>query len=60
MTSLYLSIFWLMGYTLVQNIIYFKKNKTIKEVIIIRGVPGSGKNCLIYDLEYDNNSNFYL
>ena len=60
MTSLYLSIFWLMGYTLVQNIIYFKKNKTIKEVIIIRGVPGSGKNCLIYDLEYDNNSNFSI
>jgi len=67
MSGIYISTFGLMGYTLIKNIINLKKNNLKmsnngknNEVIIIRGVPGSGKNCLIYDLEYDNDSNFSI
>lgn len=59
MSGIYLSTVGLMGYTFVKNLINLKKKK-VNEVIIIRGVPGSGKNCLIYDLEYDNDSNFSI
>lgn len=59
MSGMYISTVGLMGYTLIKNIIDFKKKKS-NEVIVIRGVPGSGKNCLIYDLEYDNDSNFSI
>tara|TARA_Y100000385_G_scaffold291335_1_gene368693 strand:+ start:2843 stop:3757 length:915 start_codon:yes stop_codon:yes gene_type:complete len=53
----YLGFLFSSGYNFIKN---YNKSKKKKEVIIIRGVPGSGKNLLIYDYEKYTDDNFLI
>ena len=61
-SGMYLGIVGICGFILVKKLF---TNKTLKysnkkEVIILRGVPGVGKNIFIYDQEQDRYSTFSI